>query len=467
MKVYSMLLGAAIVAATSSAQSSSTTNAPPTPVPGPGVIGVRTEDPRCVNVNCDDLKRPFSAKTIANFPSDPTTCANGTYCPRCLTDTELWGPLLDAVGNGTALRSMIPTLVINNWLSAELVDNIANILLQEAMGFTVDTAPIGIDGNTEILCCKDNLIELEKWSTGTIVDDDGYFSMKHSGIGYQGASGLFVPDHTVAAYPLATAFNAYKYLSEYQHILPRGMSTNCTKLIVNQSLGCVEGNYICDKGASSGRWPNTTCTQGRYVPPQCQAAPQNCSEVFMADPTWDSGYFEGLIKNTGLPFVTTYLGSKGLAEELAAQKANGSHFMFYWWEPDPLTASVGAASVNFPPSNFECEQKRSVDPTNSGHDCGYPQSSLQKYARRDTLKQDPDLEYFFDKLVLPSSGLRAMLQSHKAAGGDRQVWNLTCDWVRDNYATWKDWVKNTPPPVSNTSNSDWQLSTGSYGGVGT
>ena len=126
-----------------------------------GVVTAMRDDPRCEGVTgCSVLAQPYNFPS--NFATDPTTCQNRTYCPQCLSG-PLWEQRLQDLGAGNALRTIHPFLVINNWLSSEIPDTIAMILLKETMRVNVDTVPMAIDGTGEILCCDEFLVELEKW----------------------------------------------------------------------------------------------------------------------------------------------------------------------------------------------------------------------------------------------------------------------------------------------------------------
>jgi class 3 adenylate cyclase len=404
--------------------------------------GTIQTDPRCAGYTCAlDKNRPFDPA----FCSDPSTCSNGTECPKCLASPE-WRARIETL-KSFAPRDFDFYLLFNNWLSSEISDTIAKIILQEVMGLQAKAAPGPIDGSMDILCCTETVIEFEMWPSGRFPSDDGYFTLSSLPAGYEGGSQLFVPGYMAETYPLSTSYNAYKYLSDYASILPRGMSTDCRLLIVNQTLGCVPGNYYCD----TNTWTNTTCVQGRYVPPQCQADPTSCQEIYHAEPGWDISRFEALIKNTGLKFVIAYLGASGLPLHVAAMAARRESFVFYWYEPDPLPASVDGRPINFPPHSYECEQKNLAgngDPTLSGFDCAYPNALLLKMARRKDMT-DAGFKHFFDSFTLTSSAVRGMLAQHYAGGGTRNVWNLSCSWVQDNFATWQSWILPAPsdPPA--------------------
>ena len=72
----------------------------------------------------------------ADRDADAHVCMGDT-CPTCLKGPE-WTALLEDLGKGRANRTVIPRMLIANWLSAELTHIVATILLQDTMGFTVN-----------------------------------------------------------------------------------------------------------------------------------------------------------------------------------------------------------------------------------------------------------------------------------------------------------------------------------------
>lgn len=415
------------------------------------VSAERTSDPRCAGYRCITRNKPYDL----SFNVDPTTCNNGTYCPQCLTGPT-WAQRISDLG-GLSARTLQFSLLFNNWLSAELTDTIAKIILNEVLGYATNAVPHAIDGWMDVLCCDEMLVELEKWPSGRFPSDEGYFTISGLPVGYEGGSNLFVPDYMAASLPMSTFYNSYKYLADYRNVLPRAFSTNCSLLLVDPALGCVEGNYVCNKNT----WTNTSCVQGRYVPPQCMGANSAyCQEIFLADPGWDAARFEALVKNNNLNFTIAYLGGGGLRPHLDAMYARRENFMFYWWEPDPLPSSFNARPVNFEPNSFGCEQRHAQgngDPTLSGYDCAYPKALLMKYARRAQLEQDLSFKHFFESFQLTGADMATMLGQHTAAGGNRTVYDLSCAWVQGNFGKWQSWIRPADPPVAVAASSNSNL----------
>eukprot|EP00658_Telonema_sp_P-2_P080696 TRINITY_DN8086_c0_g3_i2.p1 TRINITY_DN8086_c0_g3~~TRINITY_DN8086_c0_g3_i2.p1 ORF type:complete len:641 (-),score=130.11 TRINITY_DN8086_c0_g3_i2:381-2303(-) len=91
-----------------------------------------------------------------------------------------------------------------------------------------------------------------------------------------------------------------------------------------------------------------------------------------------------------------------------------------------------------------CRKKENVDPTLNLADCDYQKSTLTKLARKDSLQKDTDYKYFFESFSIGSTEMKGLLQQHPQGGGSLPVYNISCQWLQNNYGTWKDWIRNTP-----------------------
>lgn len=255
-------------------------------------------DDRCASHVCVPHKDVVIPKADSEFTTDPTTCAYET-CEKCLIGDD-WDLRRAELGTGSATRNVNFSLVINDWLSAELTETTFRILAEEMMGYKLEALPLYIDG-FDMLCCERDLIYMEKWPSEVYPDDDGYFSLTQLGVGYEGGVGIYVSQHTVDAYPLATAYNAYKHLDEYKNMFDKAGSTPCIEGSWDLDIGCESGNYFCD----FNEWTNTSCSSdGRYVPPQCNGvAYSDCQELLSMYSENESGFFEALIRNNNLNFT--------------------------------------------------------------------------------------------------------------------------------------------------------------------
>ena len=385
--------------------------------------------------------------------------------PKCLSGPE-WTERLAEMGSGAVARTLtlepITYIPPNSWLSLNLITTIASIILSEAMAFPV--YPTLLDGDlgydaiyTDLACCQErNGVLFEAWWPTTKVADlsddyltgisqDGkevnaYLLITAPLIGYSGSSGLYIPSEMLSRYPMLASWATHRYIPNYAETLPMAFSTPCEELLLNSSLPCQDDNYVCSLG--SQYWE---CDRGRYVPPQCQGDnARYCREIIHTTPLWDTGFFEGLVKNLQLNFTIAYLGVERLPKYVAKKK----DVIFYWWTPDPLVAKLRAEPIMFKPSNAECKQVETIFPNTSKNTCGFLSVAWRKLASSRSLKQDIDYKHFFESFTIYDGEMDRLMRTHTAGGGTLDTYNASCAWVQSNYATWNQWAKNTPVVAS-------------------
>ncbi|CUI11829.1 guanylate cyclase, putative, partial [Bodo saltans] len=273
---------------------------------------------------------------------------------------------------------------------------------------------------------------------------------------------FYIPNYVLDTYPLASAYSAYKYLAEYKSIFPAALSTPCNMTKIDPDGDCVDDNRYCSE--SIPYWPNTSCVDGRYIPPQC-VNNSDCQEILYGEPIWDTGFFESVIKNLGLNFTIVYVGITNLFSVVAQYAEERRNFMFYMSGPDAILSKVPSAPLQLPPRTLWCEQTENKDPTLSGGNCSYDNPVLYKSARGTDIAANPDLKRLFESLQLSAVKLQALMSLHTSGGGTQNVWNISCEWVRSNQAIWKPWILNTPP-TPEASSSIVGLIAGVVGGIG-
>ena len=384
---------------------------------------------------------------------------DGANCPRCL-DSEEWQSILtNEVGLGSAARidAFQPWIILDNWLSHEITGTITMILLREAMGVAARGATLSISGNVEMICCSEQIVSMESWGSDFQLNETSDPATATEALGYTGQSNYFLPPYTVQQYPLAFTYEAFRHLDDYKHIFPPAFSTACENMTMDDSLGCTTGNFACELNS----WSNTTCHDSKwYVPPQCatnnNSAP-HCQEIFLDQPDYETGILEGMIKNNGLNMTIAYIGDTRYTQWVLDMVARKQNFMFYWWQPDPMISRLDLRQVQFDAVTAQCKQEYNSDPTLNTATCGFPKQTLMKRTQTKTLFMDSDFEHFFRTFQLSDDDIDALLAQHTSGGGNKTSYEVSCAWVKSNFATWKEAVQNTPPVASPTSSS---LSTG-------
>ncbi|CUE73445.1 Hypothetical protein, putative, partial [Bodo saltans] len=120
--------------------------------------------------------------------------------------------------------------------------------------------------------------------------------------------------------------------------------------------------------------------------------------------------------------------------------------------PDASLSKTPSTPLALPPRTVWCEDTENDDPTLSGGNCTYNDPVLYKTARDADIEARPDLKRLFDSITLSAVKLQALMANHYSGGGTQNVWNVSCQWVRDNQDIWKPWIVNTPPtPAASSS----------------
>ena len=428
----------------------------------PASIPFRDFKPAAKHSMCRSYECHVPAIVDASFALsiDPSLCADPTApCEPCLAGpygrggeaNKTWADVLAAIGTWGPARRKPYHVIYDNWLSSVLSTEIFHIILREAMNVPVVPVPYSY-WYEDLLCCDQSLISVEAWGDSTSYDEEAQLLMRRLPLGYEGMSNLYVARFVAERYPLLATYHSL-HIRDYVSIFPRAFSTPCEYLLQNESLGCVDGNYLCDQSTA---WNFTRCDHGRFVPPQCDAArggdPSYCGEIIHADPAWDTGFFEGLVKNLNLNFTVAYVGVNRLPDFVSNATARNESQIFYWYEPDALPSRLQAQAIQFSRPSRECLRAWSNDPYLSNATCGYAPKLINKIARQDDLLlRDPtgDVSFFFSSFQLDRVDISTILSQHVSAGGNLTGRQVACAWVKENYPAWKDWIRNTPPPVRN------------------
>lgn len=387
-----------------------------------------------------------------NYCPDSTEADGG--CPVCLAGAE-WEERLRNFGRDEVVRNSEPLVMeFNDWRSQQLASTVARILLNETMRYPIRS--IVDPGTADIAfqqCCPQPYANYEVWRYPSKVQAlRSADRLITSSVGYEGASALYVPRGVLPRLPLAESWTAYTDYAEvpaYYASLPRIADNDCLEMTKNRTRGCVPGNYQCD----DEEWPVSSCTpNGHFVTEHCKNT-TTCADITLANPTWDTAWFESAVLNLGLNFTVSYFGYSGLMNRVKDFKRRNENIIFYWWEPDPLIEFVDATPLHLPRTNKECKAGEDIDPARSSVNCAYPLLDLPKVFSTAT-QENEDLRNFNADFTIYASAMKWMLRQTKDGGGEMGIWGAACSWIRANPNQWSAWIRNTerpPPTLSPTS----------------
>jgi glycine betaine/proline transport system substrate-binding protein len=281
-------------------------------------------------------------------------------------------------------------LAHNDWLSANLNDQIAQIILQEHMGITVNFVPATTAGQWDSIRSGALDITLEVWPSGHPDEmaklNAGDPALENGGLlGPIAKAGWFIPTYLLTPHPELATWEGFKDPS----------------------------NAALFQSATSGG-------KGRFLG---------------GDPTWVQ-YDQKIIDNLGLNFVVEFAGSEDAEiAELDNQYNKRGPLLFYLWTPEWVLAKYDLTMVTLPTNTDACWAQAS---SAQGPNCDYPADHLFKLMRSG-LKNDAPLAYqFFKNMNYTTKDQISMMAAVK-------LQNLTVDqaarqWLAANTATWQSWI---------------------------
>jgi glycine betaine/proline transport system substrate-binding protein len=270
------------------------------------------------------------------------------------SDVEEGGETTDGggdTGSTTAAQcgSDTITIAVNPWVGAEANAAVAQAVMQNEMGCTVELQEINESGQFPAMADGDVDATLEVWPSGHLKDRkdyiDGAGTVVDGGeLGIVGNIGWFTPSYVVEENPEFATWEGFK------------------------------DNADAFATAETG-------DKGRFLG---------------ADTTY-SIFDEAIIASLGLDLEVVYSGSEA-ASLAALDKAYNSEepILMYWWTPQWANAKYDLVEVELPAYNDECEAIAAEDPDAAvGYNCDYAEDVLYKAFSAELESKDPAAFEFF------------------------------------------------------------------------
>jgi len=351
-------------------------------------------------------------------------------CTPCLVGEE-WDALREEKGLANILRSLTVKIEMHDWLSHWVTTAIARILVGDMLGY-----------ETEILWQTDTTSAYEHLASGATTLNAEVWSHENN---KKEAHDKFVPDCVDAQY-LGVLGVEQIYQPEDGTCAVSGVNTLRNHRDIFAPDGTTEITEKVEATCATEQWPVSECTDGRWLPPRCTAAPWVsgapspwCAEMLMGSPLWSPAWYEGAFVQLGFNFSAVYLGGD-LRAEIKRRTAAGDNFVFYWWEPDTLFSSVKATPIALPSWSEACAARYTDEPTTSGADCGQRVDRLIRGLHAATYRSEPDLANFHDLFTISNGDLEAIMFATREGGGDLSVDDAACAWLQNNTDVWTDAV---------------------------
>ena len=273
------------------------------------------------------------------------------------SDVEEGGEPVDAGNGGTITAAQCAgdtiTIAVNPWVGAEANAAVAQAVMQNEMGCTVELQEINESGQFPAMADGDVDATLEVWPSGHLKDRKDYIEKAGSVVdggelGITGNIGWFMPSYLVEENPDLATWEGFKENADAFATAETG-----------------------DKGRFLG-----------------------------ADTTY-SIFDEAIIASLGLDLEVVYSGSEA-ASLAALDKAYNSQepILMYWWTPQWANAKYDLVEVELPPYNEECGAIAAEDPDAAvGYNCDYAEDVLYKAFSAELETKDPAAFEFFSNFT--------------------------------------------------------------------
>ncbi|MEU1695938.1 ABC transporter substrate-binding protein [Streptomyces hirsutus] len=291
--------------------------------------------------------------------------------------TQQASPFANAEGARTV------TLSVQSWVGAQANVAVAEYLLEQELGYRVDTVQI------------DEVPAWDALSQGrvdAILEDWGH------------------PDQE------------QRYVEDKKTIAPGG------DLGVTGHIGWFVPTYFAEKHPDITDWKNLDKYADRFR----TAESGGKGQLLDGSPAYLTND-KALVKNLKLDFKVVFAGSEAAQITQIQQFAKEKKpFLSYWYTPQWLSEKVPMTEVKLP----EYEEGCDADPAKVA--CAYPHTPLQKYLNADFAKDGGDAADFLKKFrwtTEDQNEVSLMIAEQRMAPQEAAK-----KWVDGNESTWKAWL---------------------------
>jgi glycine betaine/proline transport system substrate-binding protein len=316
------------------------------------------------------------------------TMVLGLTAAACGEVDESGGPTDGATelpGSGETVR-----IAVNPWTGSAVNANVAKVLLEQELGYTVDLTEIDEFAQFPALAGGDLDATLEVWPSGHAEDYATYIEggggvVDGGELGVVGNIGWFVPSYVVEQNPDVATWE--------------GLNDN-VELFQTAETG--------DKG-----------------------------QMLDGDPSFVS-YDKEIVENLGLDYEVVVAGSEAaLLSELEQAYANEEPILLYWYTPHWANQQYDMTEVELPAVSPECEEA-ALNKKGDGYACDYAEDVLYKAFSGELEANAPAAFAFLSSMSYDNSSQEAVAFSIDVDGLDPEA--AAQQWVDENPDVWQAWV---------------------------
>ncbi|KNE69782.1 hypothetical protein AMAG_14321 [Allomyces macrogynus ATCC 38327] len=359
--------------------------------------------------------------------------------PQCLPPSSVASLGWVGTAAGTSTIKQVPAYIVieaDAWSSTY----IAATLLQDVMGVNVTVLEYDGDysGTFSRVASGRVHANLELWPNSKaalyqqfivqqgLVEDSGM-------IGYAAKISWYINTAIANAYPtlIFDSWRSYTMNSVLQYLPAYGTTTPARK---------ADGSWLCDSTTYS------FCSNGMFVPPQCQANPSGCREYWHVDPSYNMGENEQRIITLGLKLVVVYLGADFASTVTRCANQNSYLCIFYYWKPEILPSTLSLSVVSLPEYNSTCFSQFSASRVGASSNelvCDTSSELLMKISTTSLRLTAPHVSMFFKQFSLKDHDINFLLNDYATTGVTETT---ACKWIASNRNLWTAWI---PAPPAN------------------
>jgi glycine betaine/proline transport system substrate-binding protein len=305
---------------------------------------------------------------------------------RLITAACCLALVVAACGDGEGGGGETITIAVNPWSASALNAEVAKILIEQELGYTVEL--VTIDENSMWAGMSDGDVDaaLEIWPSGVTPDEQAFIddgSVLNIGeLGTIGKIGWFVPSYVVDENPALATWEGY--------LDPE-----------------VAAEFATAETGDLGRFLGT-------------------------DPSY-SEYDALIIEALDLPFQVVFSGTEAATvAELDRAVAAGEPILMYWWTPTAAAGQYDLVNVLLPEYSDECYADLTAV------DCDYPEDVLFKAASAGLEEKASDVLAFLEAFTITNEDQLAMLPAVEIDG--EEAADVAAEWVADNESVWSAWL---------------------------
>lgn len=286
-------------------------------------------------------------------------------------------------------EKMTIVLVENAWSASELNVAVAQILLENELGYPVEVISLDENAQWPALASGDAHASLEVWPSGHAANVaeyiDGAGTVENGGLlGPVGRIGWYMPSYLLNDHPELATWEGFA-------------SPDAATLFATAETG--------DKGQFLG-----------------------------GDPSFVQ-YDGDIINNLEMPFEVVFAGSEeAILAQLDTAYSREEPVLFYFWTPHSIHAKYDLTRVELPAYSDDCY----AEADSGGVDCDYPGDELFKIFWSGLAEAAPDAHQLLANMQYTTDAQIEMIAAVEIDG--QSVEEAAQAWVDANEDLWRTWL---------------------------